>query len=205
MLSNEKISLLEVWHGNPFAAFTISDIMKLTGKKTKTWVFNALKLMVRLKILKSELKGNLNIYALNINNPLSIQLLQYLEVQDSINFPHLGAISEIIGKMPVKGFCLVVFGSYAEKKQARKSDMDVCLLIESEEAERSIRPYLNEIKLGTEVDIDEHYITFGDFIKMLLRKEENLGKQIFRKHRLFYNPEIYYQLIKEAYKNGFRP
>jgi hypothetical protein len=40
---------------------------------------------------------------------------------------------------------------------------------------------------------------------MLLAEEENLGKQVFRKHIVFYNADIYYQLIKEAYKNGFRP
>ena len=48
-------------------------------------------------------------------------------------------------------------------------------------------------------------VTFEDFVKMLLREEENLAKQIFIKHKLFYNSEIYYQLLKEAHKHGFRP
>ena len=43
-----------------------------------------------------------------------------------------------------------------------------------------------------------------DFIKMLLRDEENLAKQIFRNHILFFNPDIYYKLMMEAHKNGFR-
>jgi hypothetical protein len=71
--------------------------------------------------------------------------------------------------------------------------------------EKKIKPYFNEVKLNYPVSIDEHYITFNDFIKMLLREEENLGKQIFRKQKLFYNADIYYQLIKWAHKNGFRP
>lgn len=63
---------------------------------------------------------------------------------------------------------------------------------------------MNEIKLNNIIEIDEHYITFDEFIKMLLRNEENLGKQIFKKNKIFFNSDIYYSLIKNAYKNGFR-
>ena len=71
--------------------------------------------------------------------------------------------------------------------------------------EKKIKPYVNELKLNFSLSIDEHYIAFDEFIKMVLHKEENLGKQIMRKHILFYNPDIYYQLLKEAHKHGFRP
>lgn len=205
MISNKKLELLKIWEANPFASFSISEIMKLSKRATKTWVFNALKLLVKDDILISERKGNINIYSLNISNPVSVELLQYLETQANINFPQLETISNIIEKAPIKNFCLVVFGSYAELKQTKKSDLDICFLIESKELEKIIKPYINDIKLGIVADIDDHYITFDDFIEMLLRSEENLGKQIFRSHRLFFNHQIYYQLLKEAYKNGFRP
>ena len=205
MISNEKVNLLKVWRPNPFASLSIHEVMKLAKKRTKPWVFNTLSFFVKHKILNLQRKGNINIYSLNIDNPISIQLLQYLEVQENISFPQIGVISEIIEKSPVKNFSLIVFGSYATNKQTKNSDLDICLLIESKEAEKKIRPYLNDVKLNTAINIDEHYITFQEMIEMLLREEENLGKQIFRMHRLFYNQEIYYQLIKEAYKNGFRP
>ena len=98
-----------------------------------------------------------------------------------------------------------MFGSYAASKQTKNSDLDICILVDNKEAEKKIKPYVNEIKLNYPIKIDEHYITFEDFVKMFLREEENLAKQIFIKRRLFYNSEIYYQLLKEAHKNGFRP
>ena len=205
MISNEKIKLLEVWRTNPFRKLAIVEIMKETKKKTKTWVFNALKLLVNDNILKSARKANLDIYSLNLENPLSLQLLQYLEAQNNLNFQQLKVISEIIEKMPLKNCSVIVFGSYAANKQTKNSDLDICILIGNKEVEKKIKPYVNEIKLNYPIKIDEHYITFEDFVKMLLREEENLAKQIFIKHKLFYNSEIYYQLLKEAYKNGFRP
>lgn len=100
---------------------------------------------------------------------------------------------------------VIIFGSYATSKQTKSSDLDICILIENKEIEKKIKPYINEIKLNHTIKLDEHYITLKDFIKMLLREEENLAKQIFINHKLFYNSDIYYQTIKEAHKNGFRP
>ena len=178
--------------------------MKISKKNTKTWVFTTLKELVKDNILNSKRKGNLDIYSLNLPNPLTIQFLNYLETQENISFPKLDMISEIIEKVPTKNYSLIVFGSYANNKQTKTSDIDICLLIDNKDTEKRIKPYLNEIKLNYPIKIDEHCITFEDFVKMLLREEENLGKQIFRKHKTFYNADIYYRLIKEAYKNGFR-
>ena len=204
MISNEKMKLLEAWRINPFRELSIAEIMKEAKKETKTWVFNALKLLVKNNILRATRKANLDIYALNLENQLSLQLLQYLEAQDNLNFSQLKVISEIIEKSPVKNLSIVVFGSYATNKQTKNSYLDIALLIENKEIEKKIKPYIKEIKLNHPVNIEEQYITFEDFIKMLLREEENLAKQIFIKRKLFYNSEIYYQLLKEAHKNGFR-
>ena len=128
-----------------------------------------------------------------------------MEIKKNIDFSQLQVIEKTIFRIPVKTYCLLVFGSYAHGKQGQDSDLDVCFLVESEVQRKKIAPYFNEIKLRFPISIDEHYITFDDFIKMLLLEEENLAKQIMRKHILFYNPDIYYQLLREAYKHGFRP
>mgnify|MGYP001614101458 CR=1 FL=1 len=204
MISNNKIKLLEIWNKNHFMKLSMIEIMKLSNKRTKTWVFNALKLLVKKKIIISEKKANLNLYQLNTRNPLSFQLLHYIEVQKNIDFPKKEVIAEIIEKIPIKNYSLLVFGSYAENKQNPKSDIDLCFLIEDKEQKKRIMPYINEIKLNHAITIDEQYILFDELVEMLLRNEENLGKQIVRKHKIFYNADIYYQLLKEAHKHGFR-
>ncbi|MBS3134769.1 nucleotidyltransferase domain-containing protein [Candidatus Woesearchaeota archaeon] len=205
MRTDEKIRVLEVWRKNPFSNLSRMEIMKSLNKKTKTWIFNTLKHLVKNKILNSNRKSNLDIYSLNLSNPISLKILDFLEIKESINFERLDLISDIINKIPVKGYCLIVFGSYAENKQKKDSDIDISILINNKEDEKKIKPYLNDIKLNYKIKVDDHYILFNEFIEMLTRSEENLGKQIFRKHKIFYNSDIYYNLIKEAYKNGFRP
>jgi len=205
MRTDEKIKILEAWRKNPFSNLSRMEIMKSLNKKTKTWTFNTLKHLVKNRILKSDRKANLDIYSLNLSNPIPLKILDFLEIRESIKFERLDIISEMVNKIPLRGYCLIVFGSYAENKQKKDSDIDICILIRDKEDEKKIKPYIEDIKLNYKIKIDEHYILFNEFIEMLKRTEENLGKQIFRKHRIFYNSDIYYNLIKEAYKNGFRP
>ncbi len=204
MITNEKIRLLEAWKDNLFEELTNSEIKEYFNKETKTWSFNSLKILNENNLLNLRKKGNQNFYSLNIHNPLTTQTLQYLEAQKNYKFPKLDIITETIEKIHLKNYCMLVFGSYAKGNYNKDSDLDICFLVENKNTEKKIKPYFNEVKLSHKENIDEHYITFEEFKEMLLRGEENLGKQIFRKNKIFFNPDIYYKLIKEAHKNGFR-
>jgi len=203
MISSKKIELLKIWKNNLFSVFSISEIMKKTNKKTKTWIFNSLNELSKKKLIQIQQKGNINLYSLNLKNPILENTLQYIDLQD-INPQLLQIMEEIIENVPIKTYCLLVFGSYAENKQTKDSDMDICFLIENEKTKKIIEPFIKEIKLNYTIEIDEQYITFDEFVEMLLNNEENLGKQIFKNNKLFFNPNIYFQLLKEAYKHGFR-
>lgn len=204
MIQDKKLRLLNVWKTQLFNELTIEEVMKKAGKKTKTWVFNSLKVLEKNKLLISRKKANISLYRLNINNPLLIRAISYITYQENLNFPELKIITKIIKDIPSYNYCLIVFGSYAENKQKKSSDLDLCILIEDKKAEAKIKPYVNDVKLNFTLNVDEHYITFSDFVKMLLRKEENLAKEIVRKNILFFNPDIYYKIMIEAHNNGFR-
>ena len=205
MYTLTQLQLLKIWKKNPFAIYSISQIMQLTQKKTKPWVFITLKDFVKKKILNTQRTSHIDLYSLNLANPLSFQLLHSLEVQDNLNFHKLDIISQIVQISPVKNFTLLVFGSYAQNKQTPKSDLDLCFIIDNKETEKKMKPYIEDVKLNTSITLDEHYITCDEFTEMLKRDEENIGKQIFRKHKIFYNPDTYYQILQIAYKHGFRP
>ena len=194
MIPKEQIKLLETWKNRIFEELSISEIMGISGKKTKPWVFNSLTLLTKHNLLISKRKANINLYRLNLSNPFLIQTLQYLNASNSLNFPHLDTVTEFIMKVPVKNYCLLAFN--VEKK----SELNVCFLIENEKVKGNIKPFVEDNKSK----VNLHYITYEDFVKMLLEDGENTAKEIFRSNLLFFNGDIYYELIKEAYKNGFR-
>ena len=203
MVSKDEFEILDVFKNSLFEEFSIADVMRISKKRSKPWVFNTLKKLQEQNFLTMKRKANINLYSANLNNPVLINSFTYMESQSLINFQHLNFISKIITNVPVKNYCLLIFGSYAENSQKTNSDLDLCFLVENKETEKKIKPFFNDLKLTSRIKTDEHYILFEDFISMLLRNEENLGKQIFKKHKIFFNGMIFYELIKEAHKNGF--
>ena len=77
--------------------------------------------------------------------------------------------------------------------------MDIAVFLENTPEKN-----LNTVKLKSLIELDLHIITTTEFLEMLKNKEENLGKQIARKHLAIHNQRIFYDLINEGMNNGFR-
>ena len=79
--------------------------------------------------------------------------------------------------------------------------MDIAVIIDKENIK--IKPYIEKVARKEIITIDYHIIEKGEFKEMLLREEENLGKEIYRKHLIIWGGNAYYELIREAGENGF--
>lgn len=202
--SREELEIIDIFRRKPFDNLGISEIMKETGKKSKPWVFNVLNGFQARELIEKERKGNMNLYRSNLDSPALIGHFLFIQSLKLAGSGQIDAISKLIQSIPMKDYCLIIFGSWANKKQRAGSDLDISFLIESADAKKKIMPYLNETKHKIRQGIDEHYITFDEFVEMLIRPEENLGKQIFKNHILVFNGAIFYELVKEAHKRGFR-
>ena len=101
-------------------------------------------------------------------------------------------------------FSIVVFGSYSIQEEKKNSDLDIAIFIENKECIKGIKRNLKNAEMKSILKIDVHVITKEDMIEMLINDEENLGKQIARKHLAIYNHQLFYDLLKEGIKNGFK-
>lgn len=190
MVPLEQVRLLEAWRNELFEELSIAEVMDISKKRTKPWVFNSLKALAKNELITTRRKANINLYRLNLDNPFLIQTLQYLEAQSNSDLPYLSVISGLIINIPIGGYCLLAFEDGRELK--------ICFLVDDKEMERGIR------KCADKVSFKVCYILFDDFVGMLLKDGENIAKRIFSDHKLFFNADIFYGLVKEAHKNGFR-
>ena len=149
--------------------------------------------------------GKSGLLTLNLNKDLTFS---YLELWSLSKLPHLAKLSletlkkEITENTPF--YSLVIFGSYAINQQKDNSDLDIAIFIEKENNKKQIEALVNSAKLKSTIEIDAHIIPKSEMIEMLTNKEENLGKQIARKHLAYYNNRIFYEIIKEGRDHGFR-
>src|SRR3989344_1722444 len=178
MLTNSQLKIFEPLTRNMLKEYSIKEIKELSGEKSN----NALSLA--LKKFKEE----------NLIN------------ERKVPKPALRAIERIKEDIDkhTSFFSIVIFGSYSIGKQTKYSDLDVAVFIEEESNRKIIESALKSSELKTPLQIHGHVISKDEFLEMLKVDEENLGKQIARKHLSIYNSHIFYSLLKKGVKNGFR-
>jgi predicted nucleotidyltransferase len=202
ILSKKQTEILKIFHINLVSEFSISDILKKLGLSSRAWVYRYLEEFCKQGILISKKVGNTKTYSLNLN----INTINHLSYLDTDKYSSSNINKQIIEPLLTNkcNYCLIVFGSYAKNKSANSSDIDLCFLIDSKKSEKDIKSLVESIKLKSIKEIDDHYITTEELVKMLLWDKENLGKQIFKDNIIVFNHIIYYNAIKNAIKNGFK-
>ena len=100
-------------------------------------------------------------------------------------------------------YLVIITGSYAKKEATKNSDLDVVVVVDNENP-LGIQKLLDNLMFLFHPKVHLYVFKAKDFIEMLLSKEENYGKEIFRNHLILKNAYIYYEILKEAIENGFK-
>jgi len=205
MITEKKLNIFEVFAKNPFAEHTRNQIKKESKEKSNNALALAINLLKREGILSEKKVGKSGLLTLNLNNDLTFL---YIALCNELRLDKTAKIAVQMLKDEIDEetmfYSVIVFGSYAMNEQKRTSDLDVAVFIDGEEKKKKIEALINSAKLKTPMKIDAHVIPKAEMIEMLTNREENLGKQIARKHLAMHNNRIFYDIIKEGMKRGFR-
>ena len=205
MLTNSQLRIFEPLTRNMLKEYSIKEIKEACGEKSNNALALALKKFKEENIVKERRVGRSLLYTLNIDNEL---VFNYIQLINTKNIPKqvlraIEMIKEDVEKH-TSFFSIIIFGSYAIGKQTKESDLDVAVFVEEENKRKIIESALKSSELKTPLKIHGHVISKDEFLEMLKVDEENLGKQIARKHLSIYNSHIFYSLLKKGVKNGFR-
>ena len=205
MLTESQLRIFEPLTKNMLKEYSIKEIKEYCGEKSNNALSLALKKFKDEDLVKERRVGRSLLYTLNIDNDL---VFNYITLVNTKKLPKsvLRAIERIKEDVEkhTSFFSIVIFGSYAIGKQTKDSDLDVAVFIEEENKRKMIETAIKSSELKTPLEIHGHVISKEEFLEMLKIDNENLGKQIARKHLSIYNPHIFYSLLKRGIKNGFR-
>lgn len=204
MLTEKQLKILEIFSDNVFKEYTFKDLKQKSKEKSNSFLENAVKKFHEENLISEKKIGTSKLLTLNLENEkvfsyLSIIFEKKLDksTQDTIK-----RIKSEIDKY-THLYSLVIFGSYADKTQTKKSDLDVAIIIQDKKQEKNIKIAINTAKNRSLLEIDAHIITEDEFMQMLLADYENLGKQIARKNLPVHNINIFYKIIRKGMKHGF--
>ena len=200
-IHKEELKIIDLFRKNIFAEFTIQNIMNELKKKSYNWTYKTISKLGK-EILEVRKAGNTTLVKLNLNQN-TITYLSFLDLKEANdrNLPIIYRLSVSISNK-THFFILLVTGSYAKWTETKNSDLDIVIITEMDKKE--IMPYINEAIRFSEIETDVHVFSPQQFMQMLLEDDENFGKEVFRKHIIFYGTEAYYRIIMEAKKNGLQ-
>ena len=199
MLTKKQLNMLSVFKKDIFASLTFKQIKQQSRQKSNNIVQIALKEFQKQDIVKTKETGDVTTYSLNLNNNLTFSYINIVNETEIIKSKVPKKILEDIQNRIFKHtelFILVVFGSYAKNEATKKSDLDIALIVESENTKKNIAPFLETIKRREIIPIDYHIFTRIEFLEMLQADSENVGKQIFKSSIVYYGYIPYCNLVK---------
>jgi len=205
MITEKQLKIFEVFARKPFAEFTRKQIKKESKEKSNNALSLAINLLKKEEVLIEKKVGKSGLLTLNLTNNLTVYYIalcnnQRIEKTVKISVKRLKDEIETITQF----YSIVIFGSYAVNEQKETSDLDIAIFIEDMTKRKQIEAAINSAKLKAPLEIDTHVIPKAEMIEMLTNDEENLGKQIARKHLTVHNHQIFYDLVREGMKRGFR-
>ena len=187
---------------NPTITYLFGEVKEHIDSKSESYTYNSLKSFVKEGVLTKEKKGGLGIYKIaNTSKAISyLAMAAEYKAWNKKGFP-AGSIFDLVEKININFFTLLVAGSYAKDKQTENSDLDIILIVPHDTKKISSR-----LRHFCEMNIPPiHLYVFTDeeFKQMLLDKKYNYGKEAVKENLIFYGAEAYYKLLFEAMRNGF--
>jgi len=205
MITEKQLKIFETFAKRPFAEFTRKQIKKDAKQKSNNALALTINRLKKEEVLIEKKIGKTGLLMLNMANDLTVQYITLSNNKklDKTAKTVIKRINEEIAAI-TPFYSLAIFGSYALNEQKELSDLDIAIFIETKNKQKQIEAALNSARMKTLIKIDSHIIPKKEMIEMLTHDEENLGKQIARKHMTVHNPHIFYDIIKEGIKHGFR-
>ncbi|HLD37157.1 MAG TPA: nucleotidyltransferase domain-containing protein [Candidatus Nanoarchaeia archaeon] len=205
MLTKKQLKIFSIFQKNKFKELTWKQVKELSKEKSSSVIQDAIKAFLTEDLITERKIGTSKLYAVNHKNN---KVYTYFETYNRENLPKqvLKSIKELEDSLDKHTFfySIVIFGSYVSGEQKKDSDLDIAVFIEQEDKRKMVEAVFKSMELKSLIKVDGHVITKDEFLEMLKADYENLGKEIARKHLIIHNPSIFYSLIKEGIKHGFK-
>ncbi|MFZ3077996.1 MAG: nucleotidyltransferase domain-containing protein [Candidatus Aenigmatarchaeota archaeon] len=193
-ISKTQIEIMKVFVSQITGRFSIRRVSE-TIKKTYPLVHRSVSNLLQNKII---LKDEHELLYLNYknNHPL-LSYIEFLRTKDFLEKHRVISlfVKDAMNEMRQNFFIFLIFGSYAEGKERKDSDVDVLFISNSGESEK----ILERISSNFTVKFNCIFIDEKSACEMLSKREEiNVMNETINKHILIFGAENYYGLIKNA-------
>ena len=188
-----EIGILKEFASKITESFTIREIAKRL-KQNYSIVYSAVQNLHKNSFLIKDRHKN---FSLNKKNYQNLAYIEQLRAEEFLKKNKEIAIfvEDAIEKANLGFFSLLLFGSYAEGKQRKRSDIDILMIIENLEDTEKTERWLQQIS-ERHGNFHCSVISKESVKEMAAQKEKlNVINETLNKHIIFFGAGDYYRLI----------
>ena len=205
MLTKTHLKVLEPMAKNLHREYSYKELKILSKIKSDNGFQIAINKFKEEKLVTERRIGTSLLLKANLSNEL---LYSYITIINSSKLPKnafetIHRLKEEIEKYTLF-YSIAVFGSYANRTQTKKSDLDIAVFLPDKQKENGVKIATNTVKKRSLIELDCHIIAHEEFLKMLEADYTNLGKLIAAKNLPIVNVGIFYKLLTKGVENGFK-
>lgn len=205
MLTKTQLKVLEPMAKNLHREYSYKELKALSKMKSDNGFQIAINKFKEENLITEKRIGTSLLLKANLSNEL---LYSYIFIINFSKLPKNAFEAVQMLKQEIEKYVLfysiVIFGSYADNTQTKKSDLDIAIFIPDIKKENEIRIAVNATKKKSLIELDSQIIANEEFLKMLKADYVNLGKLIAAKNLPLINPGIFYKILTKGVENGFK-
>ncbi|MBU2639851.1 MAG: nucleotidyltransferase domain-containing protein [Nanoarchaeota archaeon] len=167
---------------------TIREIAKIINADYKI-THTAVKRLIEKKIVLKEIIGKSSLCYL-CKYDVEVYKAENERREEILKNKNLNQLYKEILNIKTSLFMVILFGSYAKKKETKTSDIDLLFISNDTNFENKVDNILSLIPLKTHVLV----FTEEEFIKMKDSKESNVVKEVIENNIILYGIENFYKL-----------
>ena len=184
----EKIIKSLIENKNPQSIMALSAAAILDYKNTYNIVDELAGIISKQKI------GNTNLIKLNLAPNHEIYNVENKRTQEFLSKnKKLILIQKDLEEMGYPFMIVLIFGSYVKNTKMKGSDIDICIISDNKEKSKEL---INKLKILS-LKLEVHEFTTKEFISMIEKTQNNLGREKVKNNIILYGTENYYNLISK--------
>ena len=192
MLNKNVFKVMSLFVGNYQNEVHGREAARELGMNQKT-VANVLLRLEKDNILRSRTMGRNRLYKLNLSNPALMHILSMVEEEKAVLFREESNLGrDFIDALVKSGSPLVlIFGSYANGTQKKKSDVDILTL-------SPFHADLSDVQKFYKIKVSVKEYTEGEF-KEALKSGDFLITEVLRKHVVLVGSDLFVKIVLEVF------
>lgn len=197
MLTKTQIKILKLFCGHITESFSLTDISNQLRMQYRV-VSRSIQPLVKNKYVNANNKRYSLNYKAHHQEFVYVEFLRCAEHFSKKKQNPLRLFTlDVIDKIELDQFILLVFGSAVTHKKPR--DYDVLLIVESRDQVELLDKQMTVLARMFTAPFDIHVITHDSVYEMLNRRDQlNILNQVLNKHVLVHGAEAFYRMLSKG-------